>query len=50
MPREKFNYDTYSIVLITILYYPKTFTDKRTERVIAMPSSKTKRNPFTHSQ
>lgn len=31
---EKFNYNMYSVVLITILYYTKTDRDKKFERVI----------------
>lgn len=50
LPREKFNYNTYSIVVIPILCYPKIYTDKKIERVIAMPSSNTQKNPFTQNQ
>lgn len=40
MPREKFDYNTNFLVLITILYYTKVDMDKEVEQVIAMPSPK----------
>lgn len=43
MPREKFNYKTNFLVLITILYYTKVDMDEEVEPVIAMPSPKNRK-------